>query len=120
MTELKRRMMGELVFLNGKDEALAAGAKLVNAGFWFFLSNEADEAVNENAEPLPTAFAMVWRDYHADALKAAGSEHALAEQFSALVRNIIDQDIDVMGLVASDHIPTSFGDFGARGSELHD
>jgi hypothetical protein len=115
----KRRMMGELIFLNGKDEAQAAGAKLVNAGFGFVITDDVDdEVVDEFGNHPPTAFVMVWLDYHPDALKGAGSEHALAQQFCGRVRGIIDQEPDNVGLVASDLVPTFFGDFGEKTDPL--
>ncbi len=105
-TNNKRRIMGELVFLNGGAEAVAAAVKLRAAGFEFKFTDDVDEC-NED-----TRYMMVWRD---DPLPADADDEALMD-FDADIKGAIGEIAESVAIVSSDHIPEKFGDFG--GSEL--
>ena len=77
---IEARVMGELVFLRGRREAEAIGAKLEAAGFGIFISDYVDDIDDE----LPTAFAMVWKD-------CADMNRRVAEEFATAVDAIVLQ-----------------------------
>ncbi|MGA8695208.1 MAG: hypothetical protein WB689_15475 [Xanthobacteraceae bacterium] len=98
--------MGELVFLHGDAEAVAAAAKLRTAGFVFKFTDDVDECSED------TRYMMVWRD---DPLPAEADDEALME-FDADIKVAIGEIAESVAIVSSDHIPEKFGDFG--GPEL--
>ena len=101
-----RRIMGELVFLNGDAEAVAVAAKLRAAGFKFKFTDDVDECSED------TRYLMAWRD---ERITPGAEDEALAE-FDADIKAAIGEIAESVTIVASDHIPEKFGDFG--GSEL--
>ena len=99
------RIMGELVFLDGRDEAEVIGAKLRAAGFEFKITDDVDECSQA------TVFMMVWRD-----VEASNADRAL-DEFSDAVNAVTvpfnqHHKVDCCGFVPPDHVPARFGDHG--------
>jgi hypothetical protein len=102
MTNTKRRIMGELCFLHGDAEAEAAAAKLSAAGFEFKITDDVDECSAD------TRYAMVWRD---ESVPTDAEDEALTK-FDADVEAALGELPESCGIVAPDHVPTGFGDYG--------
>jgi hypothetical protein len=97
----KRRIMGELVCLDGDAEAEAVGARLHAAGFKFKVTDDRDECSDV------TRYMMLWID------KPPGESKESDEmEFVDYVGALIGETPNTVGIVAPDHVPTKFGDFG--------
>jgi hypothetical protein len=96
------RAMGEIVFLT-PNEAEAVGRKLYDAGFEFKITDDVDDCSDD------TRFMMIWRDYEEE------DEDRAVAVFDATVNEVIAQPrnfVDCVGVVAPDHVPASFSDYG--------
>jgi hypothetical protein len=102
------RIMGELVFLHGRDEAEVIGAKLRAAGFEFKITDDVDDCSEA------TVFMMVWRDV--GDVEAANADRALDEFRDAVNAVTVPfnqhHKVDCWGFVPPDHVPARFGDHG--------
>jgi hypothetical protein len=98
-----RRIMGELICLDGDAEAEAIGAKLHAAGFGFKVTDDVDECSDN------TRFMMVWLD-----IPSSEPEENDRARFEDTYKSLVGfYDVpDNVGYVAPDHMPAKFGDFG--------
>jgi hypothetical protein len=105
MTTNKRRIMAELVCLDGDAEVEAVGARLHAAGFEFKVTDDIDE------ESATTRFLMFWKD-----VPPNEREENDVARFANIVEGLIGETPNQIGIVAPDHVPTKFGDFGDSAS----
>ena len=102
MPNTKRRIMGEIVLLHGDAEAATAAAKLRAAGgFGFKFTDDRDECSDD------TRYLMVWRD-EPDQV----DEKTAMERFADTVEEIVGEPLASYAIVALDHVPKDFGDYG--------
>jgi hypothetical protein len=99
-----KRIMCEVVFINGEEEAKAAKDKLQASGFELMVSNH-HEDIDECDDA--TKFGMIWKDYAEDM-----DSRQAKRDFETTVDAICHFCTDRTGFVNPKHVPTRYADFG--------
>jgi hypothetical protein len=111
MVTNKNRIMCEVIFINGEDEAKAARDKLKAAGFELMVSNHPDD-VDECSDL--TKFGMIWKDYDSNT-----NTHRAVREFGTAVDAVCFFCTDCIGFVDPQHVPTHYSDFGERSAAIN-
>ena len=101
-----KRMMCEIVFINGEEEAEAAMDKLQAAGFELMVSNHPDDFDEDSV----AKFGMVWKDYNTNMYP-----HQILHDFKTAVDAVCPNCTDCICPVDPEHVPTRYSDFGFDG-----
>ena len=106
-----KRIMCEVVFVHGEEEAKVAEDKLRAAGFGFMVSDDPDD-IDEGS--YDTRFGMIWMDFDANV-----DAHWARKEFQrAVLRCGVCGGFDRFGFVQPGHEPTHFSDFGKRSAAI--